>query len=203
MQNNKMDMKEMIAVSNEISKKNGFWDDSLAPKYYLATKLALILTEVDEARDVLENDILLRGDDEFDGEFDAQAFGEELADILIRSFDMIGEYDLMVPEKVAQIMNMDVNNLYLENIQKVGGDIPFEDFSEVNMNVRLMDIVSPIAKCVQALRKDDDSSLIENMAQIVIRVCFIASGIGVDIHGMVEQKIEKNRSRPYKHGRSF
>jgi len=203
MENREMSLNEMIAVSNEISKKNGFWDDNLQPKYYMATKLALILTEVDEAREILENDILLRGDGEFDGEFDVQGFGEELADVLIRLFDLIGQYHLDVPDRVAKVLGLDTGGLYLGQIQNLVRGDPYENFSEVCLDTWLMDIVSPIAKCVQALRKEEDSVLIENMAQIVIRICLIAGGVGVNMQDLVEQKIEKNRSRPYKHGRSF
>ena len=62
------------------SKENGFWEDGTRDKYVIATKLALIHSEVTEALEELRNNEKVLDD--------SDKFMEELADIVIRTFDL-------------------------------------------------------------------------------------------------------------------
>ncbi|QLY77823.1 MazG nucleotide pyrophosphohydrolase domain-containing protein [Clostridium intestinale] len=71
------------------------------------------------------------------------------------------------------------------------------------MGNRLMLIVSEVAEAQEALRKSDFENFAEELADIVIRVCDLSEGLNIDLEQEIVKKIEKNKSRPYKHGKEF
>lgn len=68
---------------------------------------------------------------------------------------------------------------------------------------RLMLIVSELGEALEALRKDDGDNFAEELADVVIRVCDLAGGLSIDLENEIEQKMRRNESRPYKHGKEF
>lgn len=68
---------------------------------------------------------------------------------------------------------------------------------------RLMLIVSEVSEALEALRKDDTDNFAEELADVVIRVCDLAGGLDIDIEKEILNKIERNKSREYKHGKKF
>ncbi len=65
----------------------------------------------------------------------------------------------------------------------------------------LMLIVSEAAECCEAYRKQEKEKMAEELADIVIRTFDLAEGFGIDIEKEVLQKMEYNKTRPYKHGK--
>lgn len=68
---------------------------------------------------------------------------------------------------------------------------------------RLMLIVSEVSEALEALRKDNRDNFAEELADVVIRVCDLAGGLEIDLEKEILNKIERNKDRPYKHGKKF
>lgn len=66
---------------------------------------------------------------------------------------------------------------------------------------RLALIHSEVSEALEAVRKDDESNLAEELADILIRVFDLAGGYGIDLDTAVTEKMEKNRNRPHMHGK--
>ena len=71
-------------------------------------------------------------------------------------------------------------------------------------------IHSEISEALEADRKDlmDDklphrTGLEVELADALIRIFDMAGGLGMDLGGAVEEKLEYNRSRPYKHSKNY
>lgn len=97
-------LNELAVEITEIAKEKGFWEDGF---YTIPLKLVLIHDEASEALRVHR--------EEYDGDEipesgmtprQEQDFGEELADIIIRTLDLAGYYDLdigfLITEKMAK-----------------------------------------------------------------------------------------------------
>lgn len=65
----------------------------------------------------------------------------------------------------------------------------------------LMLIVSEAGECCEAYRKQQNEKVAEELADIVIRVLDLAEGFGIDIEKEVLEKMEYNKTRPYRHNR--
>lgn len=68
---------------------------------------------------------------------------------------------------------------------------------------RLMLITGEVAEAHEALRKRDYENFKEELADIVIRVADLAGGLDIDLESEILNKMEKNKNRPYKHGKAF
>lgn len=69
--------------------------------------------------------------------------------------------------------------------------------------LRLMLIVSELGEALEAIRKDDESNHREEIADTMIRLLHYGAHEGIDLDAEVAKKMEKNRGRPYKHGKRF
>lgn len=61
-------------------------------------------------------------------------------------------------------------------------------------------IHSEASEALEAFRKNDPMNFAEELADVLIRVLDCAQGLGIDIDAEVGRKLEKNRSRSYRHG---
>lgn len=62
-------------------------------------------------------------------------------------------------------------------------------------------ICSEVGEAVEAVRDADNDNLIEELADIVIRVGDLAWACNLDLGGAVFDKMAINADRPYRHGR--
>ncbi|HIG0358901.1 TPA: MazG nucleotide pyrophosphohydrolase domain-containing protein [Clostridium sporogenes] len=60
-----------------------------------------------------------------------------------------------------------------------------------------------VAEAHEALRKRDYENFKEELADIVIRVADLAGGLDIDLEKEIKNKMDKNKNRPYKHGKAF
>ena len=57
-----------------------------------------------------------------------------------------------------------------------------------------------VSEAVEALRVGDTDAFAEELADVIIRCAGSAAWAKIDLQGAVDAKMEKNRTRPYKHG---
>ena len=70
-----------------------------------------------------------------------------------------------------------------------------------NIGEALMLIVTELAEGMEAYRKQDEANFREEMADTFIRLFDLCGGLGIDIEAEIMKKCEKNKLRPYKHGK--
>lgn len=72
--------------------------------------------------------------------------------------------------------------------------------SQHEVPAALMLITTEVAEAMEAFRKNDFANFQEELADIIIRTAGLANGLGIDLGAAVLAKMEKNRTREYKHG---
>ena len=70
-----------------------------------------------------------------------------------------------------------------------------------NIGEALMLIVTELAEAMEGYRKKDDANFKEELADAFIRLFDLCGGLGIDIEKEILEKSERNKSRPYKHGK--
>jgi NTP pyrophosphatase (non-canonical NTP hydrolase) len=101
----------------------------------------------------------------------------------------------------------------LGDIRKVQTDIYqialdhgfWSDEENRNIPSKLMLTVAEVAEALEEWRKEeiDYSAFGVELADVVIRVMDIAAYLNIDLETHILDKIERNRARPYKHGKRF
>ena len=72
---------------------------------------------------------------------------------------------------------------------------------ERNTGEALMLVVTELAEAMEAHRKQDPDNFKEEIADVFIRLFDLCGGMGIDIEAEILKKCEKNKLRPYKHGK--
>ena len=72
---------------------------------------------------------------------------------------------------------------------------------ERNIGEALMLVVTELAEAMEAHRKQDKVNFDEELADTFIRLFDLCGGLGIDIEAEIMKKCEKNKQRPYKHGK--
>ena len=72
---------------------------------------------------------------------------------------------------------------------------------ERNIGEALMLVVTELAEAMEAHRVEDDENFKEEIADVFIRLFDLCGGLGIDIEEQIVKKAEKNKNRPYKHGK--
>lgn len=70
-----------------------------------------------------------------------------------------------------------------------------------NIGEALMLIVTELAEAMEAYRKEDQDNFKEELADTFIRLFDLCGGLKIDIEEEIARKSEKNKARPYKHGK--
>lgn len=70
-----------------------------------------------------------------------------------------------------------------------------------NIGEALMLIVTEIAEAMEAYRHEDHQNFKEEIADTFIRLFDLCGGLEIDIEDEIDRKSQKNRTRPYKHGK--
>ena len=72
---------------------------------------------------------------------------------------------------------------------------------ERNIGEALMLIVTELAEAMEAHRKQDHENFKEEIADAFIRLLDLCGGLKIDIEDEIDRKSQKNKNRPYKHGK--
>lgn len=70
-----------------------------------------------------------------------------------------------------------------------------------NIGEALMLIVTELAEAMESYRVQDSDNFNEELADTFIRLFDLCAGLGVNIEDEIIKKTEKNKKRPYKHGK--
>ncbi len=70
-----------------------------------------------------------------------------------------------------------------------------------NIGEALMLIVTELAEAMEGYRHQDHDNFREELADTFIRLFDLCGGLGIDIQAEIMKKCEKNKTRPYKHGK--
>jgi NTP pyrophosphatase (non-canonical NTP hydrolase) len=62
---------------------------------------------------------------------------------------------------------------------------------------------SELSEALEALRKEDVANLTEELADVLIRIFDYCGARNLNIEKALLEKMEKNKARPYKHGKRF
>jgi NTP pyrophosphatase (non-canonical NTP hydrolase) len=94
-------------------------------------------------------------------------------------------------------------NELVQEIHKNAVQKGFWEHSQ-NLGEKLMLVVTEVAEAMEELREPefDKEKFGFELADIVIRVCDIAGFTDVDLETLIVEKIKKNKSRPYLHGKT-
>lgn len=57
-----------------------------------------------------------------------------------------------------------------------------------------------VSEAVEGFRNNDKENFIEELADVIIRVLDCSGGLGMDIDSALKAKLEKNKTRGYRHG---
>lgn len=71
------------------------------------------------------------------------------------------------------------------------------------ISVSLALIHSEVSEALEADRNGDSDNFIEELADICIRVFDLCGELGIDLEHAIEQKMEHNKTREYKHGKRY
>lgn len=76
-----------------------------------------------------------------------------------------------------------------------------EDWADIYKVPAILALVhSEVSEAVEAFRHNDKENFIEELADVIIRVLDCAGGLGMDIDEAIRAKLEKNKTRGFKHG---
>lgn len=107
---------------------------------------------------------------------------------------------LTIPELVMQSHGMAREKGFWDNAYMYEGD---DELYTSLISEKLMLIVSEVSEALEALRHEDQKEFNEEMADIMIRVADLCGKLKIDLNYEIVKKMEKNASRPYKHGKKF
>lgn len=102
-----------------------------------------------------------------------------------------------IETKSVKDMNMQELCDFCHSIAKEKG---FWD-EERNIGEALMLVVTELAEAMEGYRHQDHENFREEIADAYIRLFDFCGGMGIDISGEIAKKCEKNKKRPYKHGK--
>lgn len=72
--------------------------------------------------------------------------------------------------------------------------------TEYKIPTVLMLITSELAEALEAFRKNDRPNFNEELADALIRILDLTAGLDIDIDSEVHAKLEKNKTRGFRHG---
>ncbi len=87
-----------------------------------------------------------------------------------------------------------------ELCHKIAREKGFWD-KERNIGEALMLIVTELAEAMEGYRKKDDENFKEELADAFIRLFDLCGGLKIDIQAEINKKSDKNKTRPYMHGK--
>lgn len=171
-------MAQQIFAAN---KEKGFWDYEKVSDRNMGELVALIHSELSEAQESFP--VRVR-DDKLT---ERSAVHVEIADAIIRTLDLIGAYGIGIyPE-----------DFWLEHVASYHSDAMASLFDDVSLAHMFA------SRVLEAHRKGSEMDWSEATTQLLGYLLAICWKHEIDIMPIVEEKLAYNKTRPYKHGKSY
>ena len=181
-----MDIQKYVEEAHQTAMKHGWHDEKESKEHFLM----LIITEIAELIQADRKNIHSRWelfcnrlivdvkdpDERFKEWFKTyikQSFEDELADICIRVFDFIGEF-----------------NIRIEQLDKIQTEIN-PDFDKMSLTEQCFMVVGAITEC---------DSMPINCKNILLLAEHWAKRYGIDLEWHIKQKMRYNKLREWRHG---
>ena len=94
-----------------------------------------------------------------------------------------------------------VEHGFWDHYDNINGDMV--EIKKAFVSQFLMLIVCEVSEAVEGLRKNDEENFKEELADIAIRLADLCGGLDIDLEAEIIKKMDKNKLRSYKHGKSF
>ncbi len=115
---------------------------------------------------------------------------------------------MTITELVEKAHETAKNHGFWDDVMDMGDalyddDERLEQYTNRVVGCCLMLIVSELGEAIEAWRHGDEEEFAEELADVMIRLGDFAGFALVDLEKAVADKMAKNESRPYKHGKAF
>lgn len=91
---------------------------------------------------------------------------------------------------------------FIKNISNITTD-KMSELIDNSVCTRLLLINGEVSEAMEALRKNDLTNFREELADVAIRLFDLSGGLNIDLEAEITKKMEKNKNRPFKHGKRF
>ena len=91
--------------------------------------------------------------------------------------------------------------LWAEDALEVSHECELGEWNITLALAKLALIHSEVSEALEAVRSGDQELFEEELADIIIRTLHLSAALDIDIEAVVEQKVEHNRTRAYRHGK--
>jgi NTP pyrophosphatase (non-canonical NTP hydrolase) len=125
----------------------------------------------------------------------------EIKDLIKEAHENAVKHGFWEDYKFLSNLSSDVNNVFA--VDKSLKLLDVKSMADNAIGNRLMLITGEVAEAHEALRKNDADNFQEELADIVIRIFDLCGGLTIDLEAEIHKKMEKNKDRPYKHGKAF
>lgn len=102
------------------------------------------------------------------------------------------------------MQDTEIKGKTLNELAKVCHEIAVEKGfwdEERNIGEALMLIVTELAEAMESYRVQNQENFREELADTFIRLFDLCGGLNIDIEKEITRKTQKNKGRPYKHGK--
>ena len=100
--------------------------------------------------------------------------------------------------RVLERLGEEILRINIENGWDVATPATWGDPKQVAVKVSL--VFSEVAEALEGIRAGDRENFLEEMADVVIRTIDLTAGLGMDIGTAITQKLDRNKTRGYRHG---
>lgn len=178
-------LNELAKEAYETAVSKGWHNDPCE----LGTALALIHTEITEAYEAYAAS--LKSPNSHDAHI-----AEELADVLIRTFDTAGKMNLDLDKHALDTVGVNtLEEMYLNGEWVI---------KSKNMEKFLLQLHMKVSAIMEDYRRvpdeELDNQLAKGMAQVILFVISYSKNAGLNVVEAVKEKMEKNTQRPHRHG---
>ena len=82
-------------------------------------------------------------------------------------------------------------------------DLESDPYKGYIIPVKIALIMTELGEAIEGHRAEDYDNFREEMADVFIRLLDLTGALGIDIEAEIQEKMQTNLKRPYKHGKKY